>query len=213
MSVRSRQGEGSVFTFELPLTLSANQNLVSVEHFDSGCVLIVDNNPASLKILSAQLKAWGLSSSVARNAADGVSGLLRAQKKGNAFEVVIIDERCESHADSFIEALKAEPAIADTPVILLSDVTGYEFASDSRYAAQVSKPVVGRKLFEALDLIVRRTIAQPKGLTAAKPRRARPVMASPVPARRTKRVLLAEANPAAFEKTKAFISGLANKCS
>jgi len=195
ISLRSCKGQGSVFSVDLPLSISENQeNNITLVEFKSERILIIDRNVASLKILSAQLKAWGLASTVARNASDGLTGLLRAYKSLNPFDAVIIDQSCAADATSFIDALGAHSEIAQIPVILLADVTGYGSHSSLGYKAQISKPIVGRKLFAALELaLLNKPIADQRYVP--KPR-SRPIGVSRRPERKAKRILLAEANPA-----------------
>ncbi len=205
ISLRSRKGQGSVFSVDLPLTIADNQEGgLASEHFNAERVLIIDNNSASLKILSAQLKAWGLSSTVARKGSDGISGLLRAHKSSNPFDVVMIEQSCAAAEPSFIEALKSHSEIAHTPVILLADVTGAGSQSQSDFKAHIGKPVVGRKLLEALQFTLLSNPAAAKPKRVSKPL-SRPVGVSPLPERKIKRVLLAEANPATRHVIAAFL--------
>lgn len=204
ISVRSKTGEGSVFTVELPLTVPEDAFISPAKTFEKGRVLIIDKNPASLKILSGQLKAWGLSSTVARKGSDGIAGLLHAKDSDNPFSAVIIDERCAEANGGFIGQLKDKPLIAETPVILLSALSGYDSHECEKFTAQVGKPVVGHKLFAALSEAIphKVTAIQNDSKSSA---RTRPVLLSPPPPRRIKRVLLAEANPATRHVIAAFL--------
>ena len=203
ISVRSKVGEGSVFSVQLPLTISEQHTVGPVQLFKSGRVLIIDNKAANLKILSAQLKAWGLSSTVARKGSDGISGLLQGSKTGEPFAAVILDERCAGKKTPFIKAIQSFPAIAKTPVIFLSDVSDYQLNEKDGYAAHVTKPAAGHKLSSALktalpDLCIVNEVAPPSV-------KRRPVMVSPAPERQVKRVLLAEANSATRHVIHAFL--------
>ena len=193
ISVRSNLDEGSVFTLELPLSLDVEE-APALRQFDAGRILLIDNNATSLKIYAAQLKAWGLQTTVARSSKDGLAGLLHAKDRGEAFSAIIIDKRCDGENEEFIDVLNANAAVSQTPVILLSDVPGCETNSQHKYSAHVGKPIAGHKLFSALEAALSK-VDEAKSETLVT-KRLRPVLLTPAPERKLLRVLLAEANPA-----------------
>ncbi len=195
ISVRSKMGEGSVFSVELPIELADGVEETQVKKFKPAHILLIDNNAASLKILSAQFRAWGLKSTAARKGSDGISGLLHAKKSGTPFAAVVIDERCLQKQPDFLKELRARDSLADIPVILLSNIDRAAAIVTSHFDAVVSKPLVGQKLFEALGKVLTQENAAAVNSDVPK-LRTRPVEAAPVPARRKKRILLAEANNA-----------------
>lgn len=195
ISVRSNLDEGSVFTVELPLSLEA-ESTQAIRKFDAGRILLIDNNAASLKILAAQFKAWGLRTTAARSAKDGVAGLLHANDIGEAFSAIVIDKRCAGQNEEFFDVLNANSAVSNTPVILLSDVAGYETDIKHKYNAHVGKPIVGHRLFAALQAVLPEADETAKKSEAIVTKRPRPVQLTPAPDRKLMRVLLAEANPA-----------------
>ncbi len=144
-----------------------------------------------------QLKAWGLSCTVARCAADGVNGLLHAAQSGHAFDAVIVDGRCVGEgANGFVAKIKAHGAVADTPILLLSNLHNTETAGVSE---TVSKPVTARALLSALGAALNTEI-KPNILPSP-----RPVAVAPAPERTVRRVLLAEANPATRHVIQTFL--------
>ena len=193
----SKVGEGSVFRVELPISGPAQDLKTPNQSFNSGRILIVDSVATNLKILSAQVKAWGLSCTVARCAGDGVNGLLHAAQSGRAFDAVIVDERCVGDAvNGFAAKMKNHSAVADTPIILLSNLQNTETAGVTE---TVSKPVTAPTLLSALSAALNFEI---KGNALPSPR---PVAVATVPERTVRRVLVAEANPATRHVIQAFL--------
>ena len=194
ISVRSSLDEGSVFTLELPLSLEADM-APTLRKFNAGRILLIDNNATSLKILAAQFRAWGLRTTVARSCKDGIAGLLHAKNIGEAFSAIVIDKRCDGQNEEFVDLLNANADVSKTPVILLSDLSGCDTDSEHEYNAHVGKPIVGHKLFAALQAVLPKPY-EAKNIKTLAPKRPRPVKLTPVPERKLMRVLLAETNPA-----------------
>lgn len=195
ISLSSTLGQGSVFSVELPLGLSENSEKErELKHFSGQRVLLINKSLPALKILSSQVKAWGLSPTAARKASAGIAGLLQAKKSGEPFSAVIIDHGCAGGGAPFITQLKSHPIIANTQVVMLSDVAGYGESPHPKYKVQISKPVMGRKLLAALKMVVLGESSKVIDLVSKPPKRRMKSLPEPKP--RVRRVLLAEANPA-----------------
>ena len=86
-------------------------------------VLLVDNSPFFLNMLTPVLQAAGYMVTAVSSAHDALATL----KEGRAFDVVITDiEMPEMNGFQFAEIVRADPRTADLPVIALSSVVSAE---------------------------------------------------------------------------------------
>lgn len=234
LSVRSKEGEGSVFCLKLPVGIAQENRVPALPIFKSGRVLIVDERPVGLKILSEQMKAWGLTPTVARSASSGISGLLHGKQAGTAFDAVIINQSCTrdvAEGDSFADMLQREFSISKTPTILLSNLTEQGAADSQDYTYCVNKPSINQPLLQALKAAVPENylaeLAQGSKTELSEPlrgaktdalktdegegkqpaaKRVRPVAVADVPKRTARRILLAESNPATRHVIQTFLN-------
>ncbi len=146
LGVDSRPGRGSTFWFELSLPLTSNHG-VSPDPDDrrGRRVLIVDDHPVNRRVLREQLSRAGF---VLRQCDDGPSALqtLReAAEAGEPFQMAVIDYHMPGMDGLELgRAIKAEPMLADTVLMMLSSVTdhvGVEEISAAGFAAYLIKPV------------------------------------------------------------------------
>lgn len=158
LSARSKVGKGSVFSIQTETrTVKAASGAVSVDAgrpFLSGRVLLIDDFTPRLKIMSAQLKHWGLACTVARRASEGISGLLYANESGQEFDAVVLNRSMLAPNDDFIGMLKEHGPISGTPVILLDDFSNPEGLQDTDFSAHVAKPVRSKLFLEALKSVI-----------------------------------------------------------
>ena len=86
-------------------------------------VLLVDDSPFFLNMLTPVLQAAGYVVTAVSSAHDALAAL----KEGRAFDVVITDiEMPEMNGFQFAEIVRADPRTADLPVIALSSVVSAE---------------------------------------------------------------------------------------
>jgi signal transduction histidine kinase/CheY-like chemotaxis protein len=156
VGVRSHLGEGSTFWFSLPLGLDAST------HPESGAaarlrdlrVLIVDDNEASRSALHEQLASWGMRSGI-RASGDEVLGALRdASVCGDPYGFVLLDYQMAGMGGAEVaEAVKADPDIRDTAVVLLVSASQWcelKCKQGGRVDACLVKPVRQAQLLNAL---------------------------------------------------------------
>ena len=93
--VESQVGAGSTFHFTIRVGTTANQNHAADSEPDiTGLkVLVVDDNPTNLRILTKQLKRRGASPEVAGNGEAAIAAVKRARESGRAFRVILTDAR------------------------------------------------------------------------------------------------------------------------
>jgi len=158
-------------------------------------VLVVDDNQTNRKIVTYQLRSWGMKSEVASSASEALDSLRRAARGGERFQLAILDAQMHGMDGLGLgRAIKGDPHIAATELVMLSSI-GQRPADDvmkaAGLAAYLTKPVRQSALFDCLARVVtaRRNGAPSAVETASTTSRAPETLP-----RRAARVLLAEDN-------------------
>jgi len=146
----SARGVGSTFSFTLPLERRVSPMIPEegVEHLEGRRVLIIDDNAVNREVLREQVAAWGMTSV---ETADGASGL-RSLRKAAAyapFDAVILDYTMpEMNGSDVARAVRADPVIQRTPLLLLSSVSGVSRSNEdgAPVDAALTKPARMREL-------------------------------------------------------------------
>ena len=162
ISVQSEVGTGTTFCVEMPL-----QVVPEVSEFEeqSGTirvvrgtlegkrVLVVDDNATNRGILQALLTRWGCVVGEAENANEAYDRL-RTDAASNPWHLAILDYSMPGGSgDTLATRIKADPATSRTTLILLSSVD-QAAATNSAFAATMTKPVRRAQLYECLAHIV-----------------------------------------------------------
>jgi PAS domain S-box-containing protein len=154
VSVVSRPGQGSTFSFTLPCRLveGAAASVESSSAFSpvGKRVLVVDDNETNRRVLCGQLRPAGYTVETAASVNEAVRQLLDAAERRAAFDVVIADDQMpESDASALAARVRAVPDLAEMPLILLTSLDrqgNAQRASDLGFAGYLTKPVRGREL-------------------------------------------------------------------
>jgi CheY-like chemotaxis protein len=147
--LESEMGTGSTFTFSIPFSLSEAPSPLPVngEETPSGpVVVIVEDDPRSLDLLSLYIKSTGVRFATA---GDGRQGLELVRRLRPAAVVLDIQLPILDGWD-LLALLKADPDTAPIPVVVVSmvDERGKGFALGA--AEYLVKPVSGNELRAAL---------------------------------------------------------------
>ena len=185
IGVRSEQGTGSTFWFEVKLPKPKFTIEDSGERFVAGGrrVLVVDDIEINCTIAAEMLSAWDMRVDTARSAQSALAKLRAAKAGGDPYALVLTDFFMpEMDGMAFVRELNATPEIAETPIVVLSSVdeAGHarEFKSlgvdaylvkpaRSRILMQTIKDVLGT---EKADASAGQTAVQREAKTAAKRR-------------------------------------------
>ena len=154
--VESRLGEGSTFWFILPLPIDEQTSPSSIPIVDlAGLrVLIVDDNAVNRRVVHEQVSSWGMRNGSFASADEALQAIRTAQASGDPYQVVIADYQMPQIDGATLAAMiKADPAIKDTVVVMLTsvghwhEIRGLEGASID---ACLVKPVRHSQLLNAL---------------------------------------------------------------
>jgi signal transduction histidine kinase/CheY-like chemotaxis protein len=192
LAVDSEQGKGSTFRFDLTFdkqTSTAVQPDTLPPALHGVRALIVDDNATNRRVLRHQLDAWGFRFTEVSDGFEAVA-MLRQAAKTDPFGLVLLDMQMpDQDGITTARIIKGDPAIATTPLVLLSSM-GFpgnaEAMEAAGFAVTIMKPYRQAQVFRALLQVLNASTA------AATPR---PAPASDVPHDLDMDVLLAEDNP------------------
>lgn len=137
ISVTSQPGKGSAFTVELPAESVRGGSGHEHELATRPRVLVIDDEPAARDFMSRFLGAEGLE---VVTAADGEEGLRRAAEQPPALIFLdLLMPRMDGWA--VLQALKANPVLAETPVILMTVMNQSEMGFVLGAADYLTKPI------------------------------------------------------------------------
>jgi signal transduction histidine kinase/CheY-like chemotaxis protein/HPt (histidine-containing phosphotransfer) domain-containing protein len=161
----SAPGEGSTFWFELslgrpePVGTPAEGEARAQAHGDPQSLagkraLVVDDNATNRRILSQQLRAWGIESVEAEDGYQAMGHAAAAAQNGKAFDIGVIDLNMpDMDGIELAGILKADPETASTILFLLSssgERLGAAEAHLKGFADSLTKPVRQSELFDCL---------------------------------------------------------------
>ncbi|MBN2821573.1 MAG: response regulator [Coriobacteriia bacterium] len=124
LRVASEVGEGTTFSFDVPLricTADAAEGAGLVSELNGLHVLVVDDNATNRLIVSEMLGRAGVTVDEAPDAMQGLEMTRHAVRSGSPYDVIILDNHMpEMSGVHFAEKAKADPEISSTGMIMLS---------------------------------------------------------------------------------------------
>jgi PAS domain S-box-containing protein len=190
--LESEEGRGSAFHFTARFGVATAPTIVATEprQLDGLPILVVDDNATSRRMLAEMLGAWRLTPQVVESGEVALTTLERAKRTATLPALVITDhEMPEIDGITLTRRLKADPALAGIPIVMLSSSNLPRDVAHARQAGVevfLSKPVGQSELLDAIMSVVAPTLDR-----SAAP------LPTPAPApspRRGMRVLVAEDN-------------------
>jgi CheY-like chemotaxis protein len=156
IQVESSSGCGSAFTIELPCappksragtpaSLAPSGRLLSPVR-RSGCILVIDDDPAVHKILADALQDQGYQLAFASNGAEGLDLARKLRPAVITLDVIM------PQMDGWmtLSLLKADPELADIPVIMLTMSSQREFGLAMGVTEYLRKPIERERLLSVL---------------------------------------------------------------
>jgi signal transduction histidine kinase/DNA-binding response OmpR family regulator len=153
----NRDGAGSTFHFTMRLWL---QRLATSERRPilpaSGArpaVLIVDDHSATREILRSMLANWELEVRTASSGPEALRQMQSSATDGRGFAFVLVDAQIDGDGFHLAEAIRSDPALPGSVVMLLPSPGDFEGATRCRQmelSAYVTKPVSESELAEAI---------------------------------------------------------------
>ena len=156
MSVRSEVGQGSTFSFTLPLQIDPQPCVPAVPAADllGLHVLIADDNEVNRRVLHEQITSWGMRNGSYASGGQALAAARAAHHAGDPFDIILLDYQMpEMDGAAVADAIKTDPAIAGTVVIMLTSVGHWSeirHLEGAEIDACLVKPVRQSQLLDAL---------------------------------------------------------------
>jgi two-component system sensor histidine kinase/response regulator len=157
IGVESKPGSGSNFWFTARLekqSVDAKSLQQYSEDFPDARVLVVDDNATNRKILRHQILAWKMQPDCAASGAEALEFLRVAAVAGKPYDLALLDVQMpEMDGVMLARAIKIDPAIARTPLIVLTS-QGQALSTaelkEGGIEAYLVKPVKQSRLFDCM---------------------------------------------------------------
>ncbi|ULA68384.1 MAG: putative Histidine kinase [Nitrospira sp.] len=179
IGIESEPGHGSTFRFTVNLLkqlIPAPAHLLSKGVLQGRRICIVDDHAANRRILEEYSRQWGLAPASAADGFQALDLLREAAATTTAFDVAIIDMQMPGMDGlDLARSIKADPALAATPLVLLTSIAlrgQAEQAKRAGVAAYLTKPVNRAELYDCLSTLVgvgEQATAAPSGKPAEPP--------------------------------------------
>src|SRR5215207_8388335 len=161
IGAESEPGVGSTFWFEVALAKSPEGARISTTprtDLRGFRVLVVDDNDTNRKMVHYQVTSWGMENGMAEDGRRALERLRSAVEAGEPYDVVIVDMQMPGmDGMQLARAIKAEPAIAATRLIMLTSLgrrVDAEVARRVGIATYLTKPVRQSRLYDAIVTVM-----------------------------------------------------------
>ncbi|MCD4672068.1 MAG: response regulator [Anaerolineaceae bacterium] len=161
MTVESKVGEGSSFSFWIQIEEASQQTILNFPEYDglltNKKVLVLETHPASQQFFVELLSKWGMQVKLSINDADAET----LSNELSTFDVVLIEASLlESDALKDLQKICEEIKILQIPVIVMA-IAGAASSPIEKLCATawLNKPVKASRLFDALVNIFAKTTA------------------------------------------------------
>ena len=160
MTVSSRPGEGSAFTFLIPLRSASGAQPDNTTEFiallSDKRLLVVDDNRTLSRVLAEQAGQWGMRVSTAESGIEALAVARNAANLGQPFDVVVMDYQMPGMSGLQLGARIKEDTLINNDVILIM-LTGlrqnniHTLARNAGIHRVVSKPVTSKQLRQVIS--------------------------------------------------------------
>ncbi|MFD2162224.1 two-component regulator propeller domain-containing protein [Paradesertivirga mongoliensis] len=150
IGVRSKEGEGTTFFFDIAVKASSvprHQHQSLSKENTKKLVLIVDDNPIVSSVLKSQLEVWKLEVEVASSGREALAIL----EKNASFDLIISDMQMpEMDGVQLAEAIRQR--LPATPIMLLASIGSESILrSSDLFSSILTKPIKQQQLWSLLQ--------------------------------------------------------------
>jgi len=157
IAASSRPGEGSTFSFTLPLALDTDPRAapVPVDELRNLRALIVDDNEVNRRVLHEQIASWGMRNGSFAAGEEALQALRDAKAGGDPYHFAILDYQMPGmDGAALARAIRADPGICETVIVLLTSIGRWievRQKESGTVDASLVKPVRQSQLFNTLS--------------------------------------------------------------
>ncbi|MFO7801720.1 MAG: response regulator [Desulfovermiculus sp.] len=181
IGVESQEGEGSKFWFTALYGLSPHQEEAArpplPTELQGMSVLIVDDNPTNLEILSKQLQSWGVRPIETQDGETALQELQTAYASGNTPGILITDAYMPGiDGLELCRKIREDERFQDIPLVLLTSIVQSEDArrfAEAGFNASLNKPVRKSELFDTLATVLNNAHQPSEATSCITPQRQR----------------------------------------
>jgi len=202
IKVQSLFGEGSIFSFDVPLANGDTSELappIDLQQLRGRRVILVEDNPTNRNILEMQLKAVEMDVATADHGATALELMRAAARANTPFDIAVIDMKMPIMDGLTMAAtLRDDPQLVTVKMVMLTSLASgneAQLAFENGVDQYLTKPVRQNELLEALA----------RALSRSEPAVARPAVAA---GGHRARVLIAEDNLVNQEVARAMLRDL-----
>jgi two-component system, sensor histidine kinase and response regulator len=193
MTVESREGEGSVFSFDLPVeegNWDEGSRELSLLSLANARVLVVDDITTNRRLLRHNLAAWRMTVDEAGDGAEALVRLREASSGGAPYDLVLTDmDLPRMNGLALSRLIKSDKDLAATKIIIITSLSERVEVPILRVVGIdecLTRPVKQSSLFDAIATSLAGDVMRRSPV---------PERIAPAPMRSDVRVLLAEDNP------------------
>ena len=155
VEVVSRLGQGSTFSFDIPLKVTSAPRIETADlhaQLKGVRALIVDDVKMNLEIISRQLAGFGMDILCTGDGFEALAALERAWHKGKPCDIVFLDQMMPGiSGDALAERIRAIPELAETKLVIISSAGDDRRAETAKLVdARLEKPLRQRDLLACL---------------------------------------------------------------
>ncbi|ALA56947.1 Putative Histidine kinase (modular protein) [Nitrospira moscoviensis] len=178
IGLNSLSGTGTRVWFTIRLDKQKVQPNASLPTAESLCglrVCLVDDNATNRMLLQYHAFAWGMSYDTAQDGPSALAVMRKAAVQGAPFDLAIVDmHMADMDGIQLGRAIKADPALASTRLVLLTSLGrrgDAHVARSAGFSAYLSKPVRKSQLHDCLRLVMGQSaaIASAAGMAQTSP--------------------------------------------
>ena len=165
IELESEVGVGSSFSFTIEMDVDGQCSAVvetSSNLLSGRRVLVIDDNAINRMILTEQIRDWGFDCVAVEGGEIGLDLLRHARSRlGIGIDLVVLDFQMPGMSGAEVaQAIRSDPEIADTPILILSSVDQadqLEALNHLDIFAQLTKPVRTAQLRKTVEMALRQT--------------------------------------------------------
>lgn len=169
ISVKSRLGEGSTFTVELPFDLSERQQPLRYPSMGTLRVLVSDDDLDDCAYASLLLDKFGVNAKWVPSGREAVEAIREACDRGECYDICLIDWQMPD-MDGIETTRRIRNIVGDAPLIII--ITAYDYSDIEKEAKAaganlfLTKPLFASSLYNTLLAATEMggTLPKPQGL-------------------------------------------------